>query len=172
MPYSRDGGKETVFYTIAATSLGTMLVARSERGLCALWWGDGESVMAELRHRFPQARLVRDDAALAQTVAGIEAYLSQGRPLPEEALDARGSEFQRRVWSELRKIPAGETRTYAQIAQAIGKPSAARAVARACATNPVALFIPCHRVIRSDGDMAGFRWGVGRKKALLALESQ
>lgn len=168
--YRRGGDGERIQFTIGDSSLGRMLVAKTERGLCALWWGEDETLLAILRERFPRADTVRDDAALAPLVEDIEAYLRRHGPLPDVTVDVRGTSFQHRVWEALRDIPVGETRTYAEIAAAIGQPQAARAVAQACAANPVALFIPCHRVIRSDGNLSGYRWGVERKKKLLARE--
>lgn len=170
--YREGGAGERMCYTVAESSLGPMLVAQTVRGICALWWGEEESLLSQLYDRFPRASIARDDALLERVVERVEAYLGRLEPLPVIEVDDRGTDFQRRVWQALREIPVGETRTYAQIAHEIGRPNAARAVARACATNPVALFIPCHRILRSSGALAGYRWKVERKKALLASEQQ
>lgn len=159
---------ETVYFTVAQGALGPLLVGATDHGLCALWWGGGEELEALLRERFPGATLVRDDGRLAPVVQGIEDHLQGRGPLPNVPIDARGTGFQRRVWDALRAIPPGEVRTYKEVAGAIGQPRGARAVARACAANPVALFIPCHRVVGADGRLRGYRWGVQRKEALLA----
>lgn len=160
-------------YTIIETKLGCLLLAGTDRGVCAVQFGDDEAGLAgALANEFPRARLVRDDAALAGWSAAVRDSLENARPLADLPLDVQGTAFQQRVWAELRRIPYGETRTYAQIAEAIGQPGAARAVARACATNPAALVIPCHRVVRSGGQLAGFRWGIERKQALLAEEQR
>jgi AraC family transcriptional regulator of adaptative response/methylated-DNA-[protein]-cysteine methyltransferase len=168
----RDGGRGvTIRYGFIETDLGEAILAATDRGVCALRFGDEERTTAELRDEFPNARLVRDDAGLSgqlravrESVAGVPA------PLPDLPLDIGATEFQRRVWSVLREIPAGETRSYRQVAEAIGAPGAVRAVASACAANPVALVIPCHRVVRASGELSGYRWGVERKRALLERE--
>lgn len=153
------------------TSLGPVLVATSGRGVCAILMGDDADALAhDLRRRFPKARLIEGDAqaeALAARVAGAIEAPSRGLDLP---LDVGGTAFQRRVWEALREIPAGTTASYAEVARRIGAPGAARAVARACAANPVAVAVPCHRVVGSDGALSGYRWGAGRKRALLARE--
>ena len=160
-------------YAIGQCSLGFVLIARAERGVCAVLLGDDpESVTRELEKRFaPTPLLRRDDelaAYLSQVVGLIEA---PGRPL-DLLLDLRGSTFQQRVWQALREIPVGTTTTYSEVASRIGAPKAVRAVARACATNPLALLVPCHRVIGKDGDLSGYRWGMERKRMLLERESQ
>lgn len=170
--YRRGGESEQIRFTIADTSLGRMLAAMTDLGICALWWGDDEELTTTLHARFSRATIVRDDEALAPLAQSIEAYLNDGGLLPNEAIDARGTEFQRKVWQALIQIPIGETRTYTQVAHMIGQPKAVRAVASACAANPVALLIPCHRVIRSSGELANYRWGIERKKALLARERE
>jgi AraC family transcriptional regulator of adaptative response/methylated-DNA-[protein]-cysteine methyltransferase len=152
------------------SSLGRLLIAATERGLCAVILGDSdEEVLAQLRTQFPAAEIAPDgrlDSALANV-------LSQFTPHPaalDLPLDLRATAFQMRVWEALRRIPRGQTRSYAQLAGELGQPTAVRAVARACATNPVAVVIPCHRVIGSDGKLTGYRWGVERKRKLLELE--
>ncbi len=167
----RQGGRgERITYAIAEGDLGHMLVAATERGLCAVYLGTPDEVTHELEAEFPRADLVEDASAMSGHVGAVKDAVKAGVRDSGLQLDVHGSEFQRRVWAALREIPAGQTRTYRQIAEAIGQPSAARAVARACATNPLALLTPCHRVVRSDGRLGGYRWGLGRKQALLRSE--
>jgi AraC family transcriptional regulator of adaptative response/methylated-DNA-[protein]-cysteine methyltransferase len=162
-----------IAYTTVATALGRLLVAATERGVCRVALGDTDAALeAELIAEFPAARVVQDKSGkLAGSVSAILAYLDGREPDLDLPLDIRATAFQRRVWQELQKIPFGQTRTYAEIARRIGQPKAARAVARACATNPAALIIPCHRVVRGNGDFGGYRWGVERKEALLESEA-
>ena len=169
--YRRGGAGATVRYTTAATPLGRLLVGATDRGVCAVSLGadDGAQVNA-LGREYPAARLTRDDGALAPAVRTILAYLDGRRAHMELPLDIRATAFQGRVWDALRAIPYGTTRSYAEVARAIGRPAAVRAVARACAANPVPLIIPCHRVIRTDGDLGGYRLGAERKRALLEGE--
>jgi len=154
------------------SSLGSILIAKSDRGVCAILLGDDAKTLArELQGRFPQSRLIGDDAGLADLLAQVAVFVeapARGLDLP---LDPQGTAFQQRVWQALREIPAGETASYADIAGRIGSPNAARAVAQACAANPVAVAIPCHRVVRNDGSLSGYRWGVERKRALLDREA-
>lgn len=163
---------EGIRHAIAQSSLGRVLVATSERGLCAVLLGDDDAALEhDLRRRFPTAD-VREDARrvaaiAAQVVDLIESPATARFELP---LDARGTPFQRRVWQALREIDAGSTASYAQIAARIGAPKSARAVAQACSANPLAVAIPCHRVVRGDGALSGYRWGVQRKRALLQRE--
>jgi AraC family transcriptional regulator of adaptative response/methylated-DNA-[protein]-cysteine methyltransferase len=158
-----------VFYTIIRCPLGLLLVGATERGLCAVEFGDSEDTLEKaLRQEYPDAQ--RDEAPLRAWIEALRDYFSGrelGLPGP---LDVRATAFQRRVWQELQKIPYGRTRSYSEIAQAIGHPKAVRAVARACATNPVAVVIPCHRVIRADGSLGGYGGGLARKRALLSHE--
>lgn len=168
----RGGEAERITYTMADSFLGRMLVAATERGVCALGWGADEELVTTLRDRFPKASVARDDRAISELVQKIDAHLRENKKLPAVPLDTAGTEFQRRVWEALRQIPIGETRTYSEMAGMLGRPTSARAVARACATNPVALFIPCHRIVRANGDLAGYRWGIERKEALLAIEGR
>jgi AraC family transcriptional regulator of adaptative response/methylated-DNA-[protein]-cysteine methyltransferase len=171
--YARGGAGTEVLYATAATPLGQLLVATTERGVCRVSLGDDAgSLAADLAAEFPAAHLHRDDTALARALSVILRYLEGAEPSIELPLDIRATAFQRRVWQELQRIPLGETRTYTEVAKSIGQPNAARAVARACATNPVALIVPCHRVIREDGDPGGYRWGAERKQALLRQESK
>jgi AraC family transcriptional regulator of adaptative response/methylated-DNA-[protein]-cysteine methyltransferase len=161
-----------ITYAIAPCRLGLLLVAATERGLCHVRFADTpEDLQEALRAEFPWARRVRDDAALRMQTGALVAAVD-GAPLPVSlVLDVRGSRFQRRVWDALRAIPRGATRSYGEIAAGIGRPGAARAVARACATNPVALAIPCHRVTPRSGGAGGYRWGTWRKRALLEREA-
>ncbi len=164
---------ETVTFATGTSVLGTILVAASAAGVVAILMGDDPDILiSDLRDRLPAARLVRDDGACGTLLAQVTAYvegLATEWTLP---LDLRGTVFQRRVWTALRGIQAGATATYTDIATRIGAPGAVRAVASACAANPVALAIPCHRVIRQDGALSGYRWGVDRKRALLAREAR
>lgn len=168
----RAGGADTdIRFAIGQCSLGAILVARSGRGVCAISLGDDpEQLARELQDRFPRARLMGGDAdferLVAQVVGLVEAP-GQGADLP---LDVRGTAFQQRVWQALRAIPPGTTASYAEIAERIGAPAATRAVAQACGANPLAVAIPCHRVVRRDGSLSGYRWGVERKRSLLARE--
>ncbi len=161
----RNGASGAVIrYAVGECSLGPILAARSERGLCAILLG--EDAAADLRARFPKATLVADDGkALA---AAVEMADGKGVQLP---LDIQGTAFQQRVWRALQAIPVGSTASYTEIAKKIGAPKSVRAVAGACAANPLAVAIPCHRVVRSDGGLSGYRWGVERKKALLDREA-
>jgi len=170
--YRAGGARAEIRFAVGECSLGSILVARSERGVCAIFLGDDpDALTRELQDRFPRATLIGADPAfedvLAKVVGLIEAP-GTGVDLP---LDVRGTAFQQRVWRELRQIPAGSTASYREIASRIGAPRAVRAVAHACAVNPVAVAIPCHRVVRSDGGLAGYRWGVERKRELLEREA-
>jgi AraC family transcriptional regulator, regulatory protein of adaptative response / methylated-DNA-[protein]-cysteine methyltransferase len=169
--YSRGAPGTRIAYTVVPCTLGRLLVAATARGICRVSLGtNADGLEAGLRAEFPAAELRRDRGALATSVGAILRYLD-GRADPLDLpLDVRATAFQRRVWEALRRIPSGSTRSYAEIARAIGKPTATRAVARACATNPAALVIPCHRVVRADGGLGGYRWGVARKRALLEQE--
>jgi len=168
----RDGGRgETIRHATAETSLGRILVAATGRGICAIQFGeDPARLEAWLRRRFPNATILPGDAAFAATVEAVVALVE--RPGADRALplDLRGTVFQERVWQALRAIPPGSTASYAEIAAAIGRPTAARGVATACAANPVAIAVPCHRVLHKDGTLSGYRWGIERKAALLARE--
>ena len=182
--YARGGRGMVINYAVADCSLalqrgrqaeepafGQLLVAATDKGICAVRLGDSaDSLEADLRNEFPAARVERDDEPLGEWVREIIEHLEGGRPNLDLPLDVLATAFQRRVWEELQKIPYGSTRSYGEVAQAIGRPTAVRAVARACATNPVALVIPCHRVIREDKSLGGYRWGLERKKKLLAQE--
>jgi AraC family transcriptional regulator of adaptative response/methylated-DNA-[protein]-cysteine methyltransferase len=169
--YRRKGKGMKITYAIADSRLGRMLVAATERGVCSVQLGDAdEELEAALAAEYPAAEISRDEARLGDTVEGILRHLEGARPDLGLPLDLQATAFQLRVWEELRRIPYGSTRSYAEVAEAIGQPTAARAVARACATNPVALVTPCHRVVRAGGALGGYRWGVGRKERLLEQE--
>ena len=171
--YKKGGSGVSISYTIADSSLGKLLVASTEKGICAVSFGDNEDELKrELEQEFFAAEIAADDIGLKRAVDSILRGLNGERSILALPLDVRGTAFQMRVWSELRKIPYGETRSYKEVAETIGDPKAVRAVARACATNPVALVTPCHRVVASDGKLAGYRWGIGRKAELLEQESK
>jgi AraC family transcriptional regulator, regulatory protein of adaptative response / methylated-DNA-[protein]-cysteine methyltransferase len=170
--FRAGGDGATIRFAVGQCSLGAILVAASETGVCAIQFGDDpEALVRNLQDRFPKARLIGGDAAFEQLVARVVGLIeapAQGHDLP---LDVRGTAFQQQVWQALRDIPAGATASYAEIAVRIGQPKAVRAVAQACAANEIAVAIPCHRVVRRDGAPSGYRWGVERKQALLARES-
>jgi AraC family transcriptional regulator of adaptative response/methylated-DNA-[protein]-cysteine methyltransferase len=148
-----------------------MLVAATDRGLCAVRFGESVSELdRDLRQEFHAAELHRDDAALREYVEPLLASIRGDQSTIDLPLDVRATAFQQKVWDALRQIPRGQTRSYSEVAQEIGSPAAVRAVARACATNPVAVAVPCHRVVRGDGALAGYRWGIERKKKLLEKE--
>lgn len=164
--------RETLRYGMGASRLGLLLVAIGQRGICAILFGDDEtSLEADLRRRFPDAERMRDDGALAASVAQAVQLVEQPGTRFEATLDLRGTPFQRKVWDALREIPAGSTASYKEIALRIGMPDASRAVAQACGANALAIAVPCHRVIRGDGGLSGYRWGVERKRDLLAREA-
>lgn len=168
----RDAGAGIrIGFALADCALGRVLVAASDRGLCAVEFDDhDDALIARLRTRFPKAELVDDGAGLGAWLDRIVAHLATPADALDLPLDMRGTAFQARVWQALRRIPPGTTATYAEIAAALGTPKAVRAVARACASNALAVLIPCHRVVRGDGDLAGYRWGIERKRALLEEE--
>ena len=162
----------SIDYTIVDSPLGRLLVAATARGVCAVSFGDEDKALeSALRAEYPAATLRRDATDLKAWVAALLGHLDGEQPRLDLPLDLRATAFQLRVWEEMRKIPYGSTRSYKEIAEAIGRPTATRAVARACATNPVALINPCHRVIRGDGTLSGYRWGLGRKELLLTREA-
>lgn len=171
--YRRGGAGQTIHYTITDSPLGRLLVAATGQGVCFISLADSDKTLeAALRGDYHAATIKRDDASLRQWVRAVLSYLNGKEPHLELPLDIQGTAFQRQVWEALRAIPYGETRTYGQIAKAIGKPSAARAVGHACGANPVSLVIPCHRAVGSSGSLTGYRWGVERKEKLLASEAQ
>jgi AraC family transcriptional regulator of adaptative response/methylated-DNA-[protein]-cysteine methyltransferase len=161
----------SIRYGLARTSLGWLLAAATDRGICAIAIGDsGKALVGWLREQFPRARLRKGDREFAGRVARVVAFIESPRGGLDLPLDIRGTAFQRKVWEALRAIPPGKTASYAEVARRIGRPAAARAVARACASNALAVAIPCHRVVRGDGTPGGYRWGAGRKRALLERE--
>ncbi|MGN6702056.1 MAG: methylated-DNA--[protein]-cysteine S-methyltransferase, partial [Burkholderiaceae bacterium] len=170
--YRAGGARETIRFAVGQCALGAILVASSARGVCAILLGDDPDALArDLQDRFPRAELVGGDRDFERHVAAVVGFVDApaiGLDLP---LDVRGTAFQQRVWQALREIPAGSTVSYTELADRIGQPQAVRAVASACAANPLAVAIPCHRVVRRDGGLSGYRWGVERKRALLATES-
>jgi AraC family transcriptional regulator of adaptative response/methylated-DNA-[protein]-cysteine methyltransferase len=170
--YRAGGANAEIRFATGECSLGVILVAASGRGVCAIMLGDDRNALArDLHNRFPNARLIGGDREFGRLVAKVVAFVEAphiGLDLP---LDIRGTAFQQRVWRALREIPAGSTATYTEIAKRIGAPRSVRAVAQACAANSLAVAIPCHRVVRSDGALSGYRWGVERKRALLRKES-
>lgn len=173
--FRRGGRGVAIAYTITPTPLGRVLVATTERGVCAVELGATDNeVLAALERDFPQASVTRGDSERAEWIKGVVEAVRD----PRHAIDARipldmqGTAFQKQVWKALRDIPSGARRSYAEVAKAIGHPTASRAVARACATNRLAVIVPCHRVVRGDGELAGYKWGADRKKRLLAKESE
>ena len=170
----RAGGRDTeIRFAIGECSLGAILVAASTRGICAILLGDDPDALArDLQDRFPKATLIGADAAFEATVARVVGLVEAPRLGHDLPLDVRGTAFQQRVWQALRDIPAGATASYAEVAQRIGAPTSMRAVAQACGANALAVAIPCHRVVRSDGALSGYRWGVERKRTLLDREAQ
>lgn len=169
----RAGGTNTrIQFAVGECSLGAILVATSERGVCAILLGnDPEALTHDLQDRFPNAELRGGDAEFEQLIAKVVGFVEMPRKGLDLPLDVRGTAFQQRVWQVLRKIPAGTTMSYSEIAQHLGAPQSARAVAGACAANALAVAIPCHRVVRHDGSLSGYRWGVERKRALLEREA-
>ncbi|MGI8783476.1 MAG: bifunctional DNA-binding transcriptional regulator/O6-methylguanine-DNA methyltransferase Ada [Acidobacteriota bacterium] len=169
--YRRGGGGVRIHYTVARSPMGRLLVAATERGLCSVMIGDqAESLESLLRAEFPAAEIRRDSASLRSWVDAILSELAGHPPAYDLPLDIRASAFQSKVWKCIRSIPRGSTRSYSDLARSVGRPRAVRAVAHACARNPVALVIPCHRVVAKDGGLAGYRWGVQRKRLLLERE--
>jgi AraC family transcriptional regulator of adaptative response/methylated-DNA-[protein]-cysteine methyltransferase len=168
----RDGGTgNTIRFAIGECSLGSILVASSEKGVCAIFMGnDPDALARELQDRFPKANLVGGDREFEKLIAKVVGFIEAPKIGLDLPLDVRGTAFQRRVWKELQRIPIGSTSTYSKIANRIGSPKSVRAVAQACGANAIAVAIPCHRVLRKDGDICGYHWGVDRKRALLAKE--
>ena len=169
--YRRGAVAKLVRYSFATSPIGLMLIAATDKGICAIQFGDSEAELEHgLRREFPFAVRRRDDSALHSWTEGLLCLMRGQKLNTSLPLDIQATAFQRRVWEHLQTIPAGTTRSYSEVAKAIGRPKAARAVARACATNPVALAIPCHRVVREDGSMGGYHWGLRRKQLLLKTE--
>lgn len=170
--YRKHGAGMTIFFSAVTCPLGWLLVAATERGVCKVSLGDqAQPLIDDLAAEFAAAECLRDDDGVGFWVERIIAYLEGWQPNIDLPLDLRATAFQLKVWRELQAIPVGETRSYSEVAAAIGQPTASRAVANACAKNPVALVIPCHRIIRADKGLGGYRWGIERKRALLATEN-
>ncbi len=168
----RGGEGASIRFAVGEASLGAVLVAATNRGVCAIMLGDDPDLLVrQLQDRFPRAELRGGDAAFERMVARVVGLVEAPGERLDLPLDIRGTAFQQRVWQALCAIPPGKTMSYAEIARAIGRPKAVRAVAQACAANPLAVAIPCHRVVRTDGDLSGYRWGVERKRALLDREA-
>jgi AraC family transcriptional regulator of adaptative response/methylated-DNA-[protein]-cysteine methyltransferase len=171
--YRAGGTDATIRFAVGECSLGAILVAATARGICAIFLGDDPNALVrDLQDRFPHGELIGGDNAFEQLVARVVGFVEAPGLGLELPLDIRGSAFQQRVWQALRLIPPGDTVSYTELAKRIGAPKAVRAVAHACATNSVAIAIPCHRVVRTNGDLAGYRWGVERKRALLEREAR
>ena len=179
--YGRGGAGMKIHYAIVGSPLGRLLVGATDRGISALYLGESDGALrAALRKEYPSAELISDARGRRETNRGnlgewvtqILAHLRGQEPHLDLPTDVQATAFQRRVWEELRKIPYGATKTYTEVARAIGRPAAVRAVARACATNPVSVVVPCHRVVRQDGNLAGYRWGIQRKRELLESEGK
>jgi AraC family transcriptional regulator of adaptative response/methylated-DNA-[protein]-cysteine methyltransferase len=176
--YGRGGQGMEIGFTTATTHLGQLLVAGTAKGVSAIYLGDSEEQLeATLRGEYPAAKISKNPAQVSRWVRALVQHLSGDHPAGEQPdldlpLDVKATAFQQRVWEALRKIPRGSTRSYSELARTIGLTKGQRAVARACATNPAAILIPCHRVVREDGAMGGYRWGIKRKEALLAAEAK
>jgi AraC family transcriptional regulator of adaptative response/methylated-DNA-[protein]-cysteine methyltransferase len=169
--YRRGGAGLRIGFATLPTSLGTLLVAATDRGLCAVTLGDAATELEQrLREEYPAALIEAGDARLREWATAVVDRLEGTGSAARPPLDLHGTAFQLRVWEELQRIPAGTTRSYGEVARAIGRPAAARAVAAACAGNPVAVVVPCHRVVREGGELGGYRWGVERKQAILERE--
>jgi len=171
--YRKGGEGMKIGFTVGSTTLGKVLVASTDRGVSAVYLGENErDLVNELRGEYPRAELFRASNLHEEWLQEVLHRVEGSAPSLDLPLDVQATAFQRRVWNELQKIPRGATRTYTQVARSLGKPRSVRAVARACATNPVSIIVPCHRVIRTDGSLAGYRWGLQRKQKLLERESQ
>jgi AraC family transcriptional regulator of adaptative response/methylated-DNA-[protein]-cysteine methyltransferase len=167
----RGGAGETIRIGFAACAFGRLLVGVTARGVCFIGFAEPDAALeSDLRRRFPRANLLRDDAGLVEILTAVQAAITEPAAAATLPLDLRGTAFQLRVWQALRRIPAGETRSYGALAAMVGQPGAARAVGRACGLNPLAPIVPCHRAVAADGALTGYRWGVPRKAALLARE--
>jgi AraC family transcriptional regulator of adaptative response/methylated-DNA-[protein]-cysteine methyltransferase len=170
----KQGGKDAdIRFAVGQCSLGAILVARSKKGICAITLGDNpDELVRDLQDRFPNANLIGADRGFERLVAQVVGFVEAPRIGLDLPLDVRGTAFQQRVWQALRGIPAGKTASYADVARRIGKPKAVRAVAQACGANKIAVAIPCHRVVKNDGVLSGYRWGVERKRALIEKEAK
>jgi AraC family transcriptional regulator of adaptative response/methylated-DNA-[protein]-cysteine methyltransferase len=171
--YRRGAEGVSLRYTTTDSPLGRLLVAATDRGVAAVYLGDADGPLEKALHEeYPAAQRIRDDTGLTPTIKAILSHLEGRLPRLDLPVDVKATAFQWAVWQALRAIPLGETRSYGDVAKALGRPTGARAVARACATNPISIVIPCHRVVGSDGRVSGYRWGVERKRALLAREEK
>lgn len=171
--YRRGGAGEHIRYAVEPCTLGWVIVAATRQGICAIEFGDAEQALAsQVQARFPHAQFEPADAEFTRWVARVIGYIEQPRGVLDLPLDVQGTVFQHRVWQALQAIPAGQTASYTEIAGRLGQPKAARAVAHACASNPVAVAVPCHRAVRADGKLAGYRWGIARKAELLRRENE
>ncbi len=171
--YGARGAGAAINFTIADSPLGRLLVATTDRGVCRITLGTNDVRMErDLRDEFSAADVARDDGALHATVTEVLRRIDGAEPATELPVDVQGTAFQLQVWRELTQIPRGETRSYREVAEAVGKPHAARAVGNACGSNPVAIVVPCHRVVASDGGLGGFGWGLDRKRVLLDNEHE
>jgi len=170
--YQRHGSGRSIGYEVVSTPLGHLLVAATDDGVCAVKLGDDpDALVRQMEHEFSAAQLYHALGPVSEWVTQLADYLAGKLPWPELPYDMRATAFQRKVWDYLRRIPIGSTKHYSEVAAELGQPTATRAVARACATNPVALIVPCHRVVGKNGSLTGYRWGIDRKKALLEMES-
>jgi AraC family transcriptional regulator of adaptative response/methylated-DNA-[protein]-cysteine methyltransferase len=172
LTYRNGGERLTIRYTVGESDLGQVLLAATDKGVCAIKLGESDSLIADLHREFPNAAIARDDRELRAWLMHVLGHLSGREPDLRLPLHIRSSAFQRQVWQALQQIPYGSTASYSDVAKSIRKPRAIRAVANACARNPVCLAIPCHRVIQKNGNNGGYRWGIERKDALLAREAQ
>src|SRR6185437_15656064 len=169
--FRRGGEGIEIRCTVILTDLGRMLVATTPRGVCAVRFGESEAaLLRDLKHDFKAAEIKRDDKALEPVAKQVQRLLKGSTAPLDIPLDLRGTAFQQMVWKELQRIPSGQTRSYTDVAKTIGRPKAVRAVANACGSNPIAVVVPCHRVVQKNGSLAGYRWGVERKAALLEKE--
>jgi AraC family transcriptional regulator of adaptative response/methylated-DNA-[protein]-cysteine methyltransferase len=170
--FRKGGDGATIRFALDQCSLGTVLVASSQKGVCAIFFGEEPQVLTrELQDRFPKAHLIKSSGTFKKIVSSVVAFVENPRKDLDLPLDVRGTAFQQKVWNALRTIPLGKTASYTEIAKLIGRPASVRAVAGACAANSISLAIPCHRVVRHDGNLSGYRWGVERKRALLLREA-
>jgi AraC family transcriptional regulator of adaptative response/methylated-DNA-[protein]-cysteine methyltransferase len=170
--YRRGAIAAPIRYTCADSPLGRVLIAATNKGICSIQFAESDEELEQgLKQEFPFATRRRDDEGMGEFTANLMQHMRGLEKAPALPLDIQATAFQRRVWSYLQSIGFGETRSYSEVAKAIKQPTAVRAVAHACATNPVAIAIPCHRVLRSNGDLGGYRWGLERKKVLLELEA-
>jgi AraC family transcriptional regulator, regulatory protein of adaptative response / methylated-DNA-[protein]-cysteine methyltransferase len=171
--FGEGGVGQVIRYSIVESALGLVLIAGTECGICLVHFGETEEALENsLRKSFSRARIVKGDSEFKRWVKMVVQSIKEGESAKSLPIDLRGTVFQQRVWKELREIPQGTTTTYSKLAEKLGTPRAVRAVARACATNDVAVLVPCHRVVRSDGALAGYRWGIDRKRRLLASETK